>query len=119
MALDTKKSTGNWGEDRAAQFLYDKGHRQIVRNWRRGYLEVDLFSVCEKRLHVTEVKTRLEGVLGNPSDWLSARQQQRLVEAAHFYIQYVQWEGETQFDVLAITHKNPLVFNYIPNAFYP
>lgn len=117
MASETKKSKGTWGEEVAAKFLWQNGHRHIIRNWRLGHLEIDLLSIYKGKLHVTEVKTRLEGVLGSPNDWVSSLQQQRLIIAAHQYILITRWEGETQFDVIAIASRDPLIMDYLPNAF--
>jgi putative endonuclease len=115
--LETKKSTGNWGEQIAAEYLFERGHQQIIRNWRLGHLEIDVLSIHDGILHVTEVKTRLEGVIGKPSEWLSFQQQSRLVEAAHQFILTTRWEGDTQFNLLAIASRDPLIMEYIPNAF--
>ena len=56
--LLSKKSIGDFGEKKAAQYLRLRGYRILERNWRSGKYEIDIIAATVKDLVFVEVKTR-------------------------------------------------------------
>ncbi len=73
---DTKKrnsmakhnKTGKGGEDRAADYLREKGYEIIERDWRDGHRDIDIIARSPDRRTIVfvEVKTRATDVIPNP-----------------------------------------------------
>jgi putative endonuclease len=111
--MNWNKTTGNKGEDLAADYLSAHGYKIIERNWRFRHAEVDIIASKNNRLHFFEIKTRTSGKYGKPEESMSHKKMNMLKTAAEEY-QYrnMQWKY-LQFDVLAIT-----IINYIPVEYF-
>ena len=62
-----KKNTtavGNRGEDVAAEYLVDRGHRIVGRNFKTKWCEIDIITVNGEKICFTEVKYRKTGDFG-------------------------------------------------------
>ena len=55
--MNNRKKTGNLGESLAVEFLENKGHEILARQYKTIYGEVDIVSHANKTLHFVEVKT--------------------------------------------------------------
>jgi len=64
--MNSKHILGRYGEDRAAQYLADRGYEIIERNWRSARGEIDLIARVKDRLVFVEVKTRNGSGFGHP-----------------------------------------------------
>lgn len=64
--MNSKHILGRYGEDRAAQYLADRGYEIIERNWRSARGEIDLIAREKDRLVFVEVKTRNGSGFGHP-----------------------------------------------------
>ncbi len=109
---DWNKTTGNKGEELAANYLSEKGYVIIERNWRFRHAEVDIIASKNNRLHFFEIKTRTTDKYGKPEESMSHKKMNMLKTAAEEY-QYKnpQWKY-LQFDVLAITITNGIPTEY-------
>jgi putative endonuclease len=117
---DNSQKTGKNGEQEAVKFLQKKGLTIMEINWRTGKLEIDIIAKDKEELVIVEVKTRGTNAFGEPEVFVNKRKQNHLIKAANAYIQSVDFNGETRFDVVAITGKNSeLMVKHIPNAFAP
>ena len=107
------KSTGNKGEDLAADYLLKNGYTILHRNWRFRHWEVDIIASKGKFLHFFEVKTRTSDRYGKPEESISKEKMMNLKNAAEEY-QYIYPEWQyLQFNVIAIM----LIYNREPEFF--
>lgn len=73
-----KDHLGRAGEERAAQYLTERGYTILDRNWRCPDGEIDLVASVGADLVVVEVKTRRGEAFGHPWSAVDARKQARL-----------------------------------------
>lgn len=64
--MNQKQLLGKYGEDRASQFLTDRGYEIVDRNWRGASGEIDLIALEKGRYVFVEVKTRNGTGFGHP-----------------------------------------------------
>lgn len=112
---------GRKGESLAKTFLEDSGYEILDENWTHGKLEIDLVAYKDKTIIFAEVKTRTGNGFGEPEDFVDARKQKLLVEAADEYIYLMDHQGEVRFDIIAILFdKNAnYTLKHIEDAFWP
>ena len=101
-------------------YLTELGYEVLDKNWRYGNKEIDIIATKGTMLVIAEVKTRTENYFGEPEEFVSNNKQKHLIHAANAYIDQACHDGETRFDVIAITHKEDTwELNHILDAFYP
>ena len=112
---------GRKGESLAKAHLENTGYEILDENWTHGKLEIDLIAYKDKMMIFAEVKTRTGNFFGEPEDFVDARKQRLLVEAAEEYIYLMDHQGEVRFDIIAILfdNKNNYTLNHIEDAFWP
>ena len=120
---DSRKKTGNRGEDLAADYLQRHGHHIHCRQWRHGHLELDLISsdLSTSELVFVEVKTRRSDEYGDPLDAVDGRKIRRICSAAHFYLTSNAITADYRFDIVTVLLPDggePVVTHY-RDAFYP
>lgn len=111
--------TGRQGEALAEQWLRQKGHDILDRNWRYGHLELDIVTMYGGRLHVIEVKTKRGGPGTRPEEEVRPEKLRRLMRAASAYIRINKVKCPLRIDVLAIRMekgKDPEFF-YIEDVY--
>jgi len=105
----TRQLSGKRGEQRAEQWLADRGLRLIERNYQCRAGEIDLVMI-DPNPHDTEVLAFVEVRLRGPGaqvdsiDSIDERKQRRLISAArHFLMSRPQWQDHAcRFDVVGI-----------------
>ena len=108
--MTDKIKTGRTGEDWAAEFLEAKGYEIVFRNFRHRWSEIDLIAIHRNTLVFIEVKTRRNSDFGEPEQFVSKRQAQKIREGAEAYMNRMNWNGNIRFDIVAIkTETNELV----------
>ncbi|MDB4902002.1 MAG: hypothetical protein JWQ63_1283 [Mucilaginibacter sp.] len=112
---------GRRGESLAKTHLEVSGYEILDENWTHGKLEVDLIAYKNKVIIFTEVKTRSGNSFGEPEDFVDARKQKLLVEAADEYIYLMNHQGEVRFDIISVLfdQKNNYILKHIEDAFWP
>jgi putative endonuclease len=112
---------GRKGENLAKTHLQNAGYEILDENWTHGKLEVDLIAYKDRTMIFAEVKTRTGNFFGEPEDFVDARKQRLLVEAADEYIYLMNHQGEVRFDIIAILFDKKLNYtlNHIEDAFWP
>lgn len=118
--MNDNKTTGNLGEELAAEWLIKKGYTIVERNWRYRFWEVDIIASYNNRLHFFEIKTRTTKRFGHPEESIGKEKMQSLKKAAEEYLyRHTQWKY-LQFDVLAITiiNNNPVEYFLIEDVFF-
>ena len=113
-----KKTLGREGEDRAAQFLAEKGYKILERNYSTRSGEIDLVALHNGEVVFVEVKTRTSDAYGAPELAVNPRKQLRMIKAALGYIKYKKLhQMPCRFDVVAITTAAENGVELIQNAF--
>jgi putative endonuclease len=112
---------GRKGEHLAKEHLEKAGYEILDENWTHGRLEVDLIAYKNKVIIFTEVKTRTGNWFGEPEDFVDARKQKLLVEAAEEYIYLMNHQGEVRFDIISVLFDKQANYtiNHIEDAFWP
>jgi putative endonuclease len=111
---------GKLAEQKACQFLEQKGYCCIEKNYCVGRAEIDLIMQRGEILICVEVKARKTQFFGTPASFISSAKIKRLCAAMDHYIIQKELNVEVRFDVIeCIVQQNQWIINHIPNAFYP
>lgn len=117
-----KKQLGYWGEEKAKQFLIDKGFRCLHQNWKAGRGgELDLVFLNETHLLFVEVKTRQENSYLPAELSIGIAQQKKILEMAGLYLQHFpDYTQNVRFDTIGVTILSPEHFQiiHLEEAFY-
>ena len=112
---------GRKGEALAKAHLEQAGYEIMDENWTHGRLEVDLIAYKNGTIIFAEVKTRTGNGFGEPEDFVDARKQKLLADAADEYLYLMNHQGEVRFDIISVLfdQKNNHVLKHIEDAFWP
>jgi putative endonuclease len=100
--VSDKIKTGKLGENLAAEFLSSKGFEVVVRNYRYQRGEIDLIVRRGDWTIFVEVKTRTSDSFGQPEEFVTLQQANRIFAAAEAYIYATDWQGHVRFDIVSI-----------------
>lgn len=119
-----RRELGHLGEDLACEFLREMGHTILERNWRSGYLEVDLISYDAEGIHFVEVKARQESIQAPPQMSVNRQKQRNIVQAAQRFLRsgkgMPSGSHEVMFDVVAVTFTGDgHHLEWFPQAYIP
>lgn len=119
--MATHLELGRLGEQLAKTHLESLGYEIMDENWVYGKAEIDLIAYQNKTIIFVEVKARTGNSFGEPEDFVDARKQKLLADAANEYIYLMEHEGEVRFDIVSILfdRKNTHTLKHIPDAFWP
>ena len=93
---------GTKGEDLAVEYLKEKGHNIIERNWRFSGYEIDIISEDQEFIVFVEVKTRSTSHWGNPEEAIGKQRMRRMINGASNYLKLNNIDRPARFDVVAI-----------------
>jgi len=97
------KILGNFGEDAVEKYLRRHGYRVLERNYRCRFGEVDIVAIEDGCLVFVEVKTRVSGKYGNPSNAVNRMKLQHMKKTALCYINYKRMgDYPARFDVAEV-----------------
>jgi putative endonuclease len=101
--MPSSRDKGNWGEDKAIDYLMHNGYMILERNFRTRYGEIDIIGEEDGYIAFIEVKTRRGKGLGMPCEAVDGRKQKRIARMALLYtmIKHMS-ERNLRFDVLEI-----------------
>ena len=113
------RARGAAGEQKAADFLTEKGYRIIERNWRTRRGEIDIIAETDNVIVFAEVKTLPSGNLQTLQKELGLFKQKRIVETAKCFLsKYRQYNCRyIRFDVLVVDMPDFESVYHIENAF--
>ncbi len=94
---------GNEAEEKALDYLLQKGYTLLEKNYRYGHAEVDLLMQKKEKLICVEVKARSTDFFGTPQSFISSKKIQLIVSVVDHYIEVSDLDLEVRFDVIAIT----------------
>jgi putative endonuclease len=72
------KATGNWGEDRASEYLKTLGYKILERNLRLFCGEIDILAEDRKTIVLVEVKTVSGAGFGEAVELVRYKKQEKL-----------------------------------------
>jgi len=110
------KSTGNYGEDLASEFLENKGYKILERNLHLICGEIDILAEDRRTLVIIEVKSVRGSGFGQALDLVRFKKQDKLRQLA---LALIQQHPDRQIRVDAIgvdLSQEPPVIEHIVNA---
>ncbi len=111
---------GKNGEKVAVSYLRRNGYRILETNWRCGKREIDIIARKDDLIIVIEVKSRRTDFFGEPEEAVTLKKQKRIITAADFYLQRLDYDAEVRYDIISIVfNKEGPVINHIEEAFRP
>lgn len=119
----TARSYGEQIETEALHYLRQQKLQLITRNFHCRFGEIDLVMQDRDTLVFVEVRFRKSQGFGTGADSVDPRKQEKLVRAAHTYLQkyYRNQLPPCRFDVISVTAAEksgkPLQFDWISAAF--
>lgn len=118
--MNATKKLGQYGESLAKRFLEQKGYHILSTNWQFRHLELDIIAKQGEQLVFVEVKTRNSNDMGAPEEAVSLMKQRKIVQAAHHYIEENEFDGDSRFDIVAISKENgAFTIKHLESAFFP
>lgn len=108
---------GEKGEDESKKYLLSNNYLILANNYRFDRAEIDIIAQKDNVLIFIEVKTRSSNYFGNPEEFVSKAQQNRIYKAAKNYIEVNDIQLNIRFDIIAIV--NNLEIHHIKDAFFP
>jgi putative endonuclease len=119
--MATHNDLGRKGEALAKAHLEATGYEVMDENWTFGRAEIDLIAYKNSVIIFAEVKARTGTGFGLPEDFVDARKQRLLVEAADEYIYLMNHQGEVRFDIISVLfdRNNNYKLTHIEDAFWP
>jgi putative endonuclease len=107
----TTKATGDSGEERALEYLVQRGLMLVTRNFKtpgRGGGEVDLvMRTPDGTLVFVEVRQRKNANFGGAAASISATKRRRIVFAAQHYLSRLARMPPCRFDVVSLQGQGP------------
>ncbi len=116
MEKQNNRETGGFYEERACEYLKEKGLEILERNFRIRQGEIDIVARDKGTLVFVEVKYRKSSLAGLPEEAVTYKKQRQISRVALFYLSFHKLPLSTpcRFDVVAF-HKDEI--SWIPNAF--
>lgn len=99
----TKKEIGDYGEDKASEYLFNKGYRIITKNFRTKSGEIDIVAIQRNILVFIEVKTRKNDSFCSAREAVTLSKQSKIKKTAkEFIVQNNIPYKEIRFDVIEV-----------------
>ena len=116
---DTRKQTGNNGENRAAAYLEAHGFRILERNWRTKSGEIDIIALSGAAVVFVEVKTLPRGTPEMLAHVLDGRKRKRIIETAKRFLSINRQYSKSyiRFDAVVVDLPGFPEVYHIENAF--
>lgn len=110
---------GKLAEDLAADFLQQKGHKILARNFTFQRAEVDIISEFDGLIVVTEVKARSYDTLIEPQEAVTKKKIKSIVTCTDFYMCENEIDKEVRFDIITVLpdKSGKLQITHIEDAF--
>ena len=99
----SRLNLGKLGEEKAVQYLKDKGYKILERNYKTKLGELDVVARDAKTICFVEVKTRSSQEKGDPLESITPGKQHKLCKLALSYLKLnnlLSWPA--RFDVVSV-----------------
>lgn len=110
---------GKLGEQKAMEFLLEKGYTILQTNYNYLKAEVDIIGEKDGFLCAVEVKSRTGSFLEEVSEVIDQKKINLIVMAANQYVKENNLDVEVRFDIILVIKKGSTYeVKHIENAFY-
>ncbi len=118
---EKKRLLGNKGEQLAAAYLEEKGHKILFQNYRSGRYEIDIISRLNDILVFSEVKSNFKKPLSESGFKINKSKKNSIINGAYRFIdadpQYR--DMDVRFDVLIVDFSAyPAEIEHYEGAFW-
>ena len=108
--MATHNDYGRWGEQKAAEYLQQKGYTIVHRDW----------TPDGGTLAIVEVKTRSGTDVTRPEEAVDWRKMRSIALAADAYLRRYQMQCDVRFDIVTVVGNGEEArVDHIENAFVP
>ena len=116
MQEQNRRRTGTHYEERAAEWLTERGVQILMRNYRCRFGEIDLIGLDGPYLVFFEVKYRSGSRMGNAAAAVGRRKQETILNTARQFLaaRHYRLDAPVRFDVIAVDAG---IFSWYRNAF--
>ncbi len=101
-----KRELGEFGEDKAVEYLVKHGYTILKRNFRYTRGEIDIIACNQEFIAFVEVKLRRSMKYGVPQSAVDQRKQEKIKRAAQYYLLKNNYKKKLRFDVISIQIKD-------------
>jgi ribonuclease HII len=110
-------TVGRLAEDVAAEYLAERGHMIVDRNWKTKICEIDIVSQKDDEIYFTEVKYRKSNREGSGLEAIDRSKERQMRLAAEVYLEFNEQFKQFQpiLSAIALSGSPPVVETYIPN----
>ncbi len=98
------RAKGNLAEEKACDFLYEKGFEIVERNFYSRFGEIDIIATKDEVFHFVEVKSGENYELAIQN--LTPRKISRFIKTCDVYIKKNAYEGDYVIDAIIVTHQS-------------
>jgi uncharacterized protein (TIGR00252 family) len=109
----TSFSTGREAENKAAQYLNQRGFKILSQNWRTRFCEIDLVAQKGICVYFVEVKYRHTDAQGSGLDYVTPQKLRQMQFAAEFWVSEHDWSSDYNLSAVEVTGKNFAVTSFI------
>ena len=95
---------GYLGENIALQSASQKGMRQLARNVRTPFGEIDLILVQQDTIVFAEVKTRTSDKFGYPEEAVTKTKLEHMMLSAQYYMEENNLTNPWRIDIVAVSY---------------
>ena len=117
-----KRLLGQFGEERAARYLRQKGYRILARNYRCRMGEIDIIACRGDYVAFVEVKLRKDDSFAAAREFVTRAKQQRILRTAGLWLSQHETEHQPRFDVSEVYapqgEKGPVRIEHLEDAFF-
>ena len=110
---------GSLGEQKAKEYLLNKGYQILEKNWKHEKYEIDIIAIDGAELVIIEVKTR-RNTLISIEKTISYSQQKRIILAADAFIKFNNIDLDVRIDLILVKRSlKSSKFTHCKEIFYP
>ncbi len=95
------RAKGNIAEEKACQFLYERGFSIIEQNFYSRFGEIDIIATKGEVLHFVEVKSGLDYELAIQN--ITPSKLSKIIKTAHVYMKKSAFDGDFCIDAVIVT----------------
>jgi putative endonuclease len=108
MAQNEKQKIGQWGEDKAVEYLKSKRYKILQRNYKTKWGEIDIVAQDKKTIVFAEVKTLKDNPFISPEDHIDERKKRQLAKMAQIYLsdKKIPLQSDIRIDIVTIAFNN-------------
>ena len=97
-----RRKTGTFYEKQAARYLESRGYEILWHSYRCRFGEIDLICTKGQYLVFVEVKTRSQGAIADPAEFVDQYKQERIIQTAKLFLAQNPTEKQPRFDVIEV-----------------